>query len=307
MILFVGDTSKDLASAAAKFDPTALLITEPSYYSGTCFTSLGDTSEPKFIKLLQLADSIFYVPFNNSLLKEKTELWLTYASKSKVVHNFIPLKADFNHYNLTDYRKTDDPQLWIAGCSFANGSKLDKPEEQRYGQLVANHIGKDVSHLSEGGSSISYQASQILRSNLQKDDILIWCLTSMGRAFYFQDKLHHIANWYYDENPEFESLYPINNLMNQNNQYRTTLKIKEVQNFAKLVGCQLLISQFYLNTAEDENYIFRYLFNQPEFFPMTYDPITYLDYGSDNKHPGVLQHAEFSAIILNEINKRGIQ
>jgi hypothetical protein len=92
--------------------------------------------------------------------------------------------SEQNFLGLRNFRKTNDPQLWIAGCSFADGAALTD-KKQRWGQVLAKYLNCPASFLSRAGSSIDWIADQILRSDLKSGDTFIWALTGVNRVTWF--------------------------------------------------------------------------------------------------------------------------
>lgn len=95
--------------------------------------------------------------------------------------------SEKNFLGLKDVRKTNDPQLWVAGCSFADGSALTD-KNQRWGQVLAKYLSCPVSFLTKGGSSIDWAADQILRADLRPGDTLVWALTGVNRVTWFDSE-----------------------------------------------------------------------------------------------------------------------
>jgi hypothetical protein len=141
-----------------------------------------------------------YYPMNSfgkSKMKMWTEDYLKAFSHYKPIENFsmdpVPkvLENKSIILKLSDVRKTSQPQLWVSGCSFAAGDGVQS--NQRYGQILSDRLNLPVSFLAESGSSVTWAADQILRSDLRENDILIWGLTSIPRINYFKNnKVHHV-------------------------------------------------------------------------------------------------------------------
>jgi hypothetical protein len=199
-----------LSVIARKADPTATLLTDDlinDISPGTYYASLGDLDNLlNFSKMLRQADLIVYAPpdkWSDSFFgKSKMQLWT--EDYLKAFTHFRPIenlpdrlitKVPENKstiLKLSDVRKTDQPQLWVSGCSYTIGVGVQY--NQRYGQLLADQLNLPVSFLSENGSSITWAADQILRSDLRENDILVWGLTSLPRINYFKNnEVHHVC------------------------------------------------------------------------------------------------------------------
>ena len=196
LILFVGDVNNTTAQAALSYDPTAFLIDHSNYQntftSAVAYTSLGDlpNDSTAIYRLFDQAKQLVYVPESNiwsdgkslevdnvsDSMQGLTEIMLASFFKEKQnVENLDFSKYSPDYYlKLADVRKTNDAQLWISGCS--NSHATGVAESERYGQLIANELGKQVSFLTCPGSSIEWQADQIIRSDIQAGDIVIWGL-----------------------------------------------------------------------------------------------------------------------------------
>ena len=184
--LFVGDVCESLSRAALKHDPTAFLIDHSNYKNFlastitkdiTVYTALGDL--PKnleiFYNIAMLATEIVYAPpakWTDSIAVDPTDPTVCVQGLTEIMLLLISehctvTNLDLCYFNptinpLADLRKTENTQLWFAGCSFTYGVGVDS--SQRYGQLVANHFNLPCSFLSKPGSSIAWAADQILRS-----------------------------------------------------------------------------------------------------------------------------------------------
>jgi len=307
MITFlVGDVTSYLSQEASKYSPDAKLITEKNCNiesDSTYYISIGDfTSRRQFVELLDCADRLIYAPpnmwsdlknNNTSLMKHYTEFHLLVLKNSKIVlgiDHLIPTSIINQMTQLEDTRKTTEPQLWVAGCSITAGDFLEK--DKRYGQLLANKLNLEVSFLAKGGASISWAADQILRSNIQKDDIVVFGLTSLDRFSFFKDqKLHNVNPGYYQMNPEFNNIVNIDMLSHlENSIYHSLTSVHQVINFCNYIGAKLFLVGIFVH--QDHLPYFISLKNYYHIRDYYGDSIetTYLDLAYDGKHPGPLTH-----------------
>jgi hypothetical protein len=205
--------------------------------------------------------------------------------------------------SLSDQRKTDNKQLWVAGCSYANGHGIEK--NQTYGYIIGQELKLPVSFLTEDGSSISWAADQILRSNIKKDDILVWGLTGIGRfPYYDQDKINHVNTKYYDVFPNFNRVVDQRLLVSDHMLYSAITAIEQVINYSNKIGFKLLLTLFPL-TSDLHELFMRYYLNQFDFFVNNYFDAEekFIDYGSDQAHPGPKQHQYYANLILKNLKK----
>lgn len=301
--LLVGDTDESIAVRAQGIDQDAQLVTEQfsSLSDGVYYTSLGDfSSVVKFVDVLDQADVIEYSPptkWSDDNMRYWTEYYLMYFYNRKPVKNFFRDPIDRGFLRLADIRKTESRQLWVAGCSFSDGTGVDKSE--RYGQLIADQLKLPVSFLTARSSSIDWAKDQILRSDIRKGDIVVWGLTSIARfPYYNNDKIEHISLGTYLLNPEFEKVFALDHLIEQNMDYRALTSVDQVVNFCRKVGAQLVICGLLV-----EDYMLKYLYKLPEYLQAinrfgTKEDELYLDLGTDNKHPGPLTHRWYADEII---------
>ena len=323
--LYIGDTVIELAEKAISADPKAFLIDHSNYAEflsnpptegATIYTSLGDL--PKVFEnsnvvhaLFDLADNIYYYPpkiWSYTKMKELTERILQEFSLEKNnVHNLnLPNYTEL-YTKLVDGRQTPDQQLWVAGCSFSHGIGVDPA--QRYGQLIANSLRLPVSFLTAGGSSIPWAVDQIVRSDICAGDIVVLGLTEEFRFPYWTT---NNTVWHIGVNRQNQSdRLPFTNLSSNiidrlitddNCFYQSLIKIHQLVNFCRKLNVKLLI----LGLLSSNRLAF-HLNNIPEFINYTNIKLqnSLADLGTDNIHPGPLQHqlyADFCQAALKKLN-----
>jgi len=324
--ILVGDNTEDLYISAKKIDSNAKRITKKSSprINGVYYITLADfpNDTKKFIDILEKADEIIYSPppiwhdFNgiDSKLQQLTELYLITLKSFKYLNilnvDNIKLPQINKFLELSDARCTNEQQLWIAGCSISHGDGVDK--NQRYGTLLSKKLNLPVSFLTTPGSSIQWAADQILRSDLQANDMLIWGLTSFERyAFYYglfdidffkspmsrYNEILPINILTYENNAKIQNLIPKQTFLYQNAIYHAITNIFQVINHCKKIGVKLylvgILSDLRQYTIDIENYISLYNIHSPVL----------LDKGQDNMHPGPLTHQMYADKILELIQK----
>ena len=306
--LFVGDNTQELADYA-NLHFNSVLITSSNYkqlikqsktqdiVGHTSFSDLGKITktESPFHTLLLAADSIEYCSpekwsdhsdaYQLHSMQRITEYYL--YDINRINKNVTGLTLDhwtnqLNYLNLVDTRRTSEQNLWISGCSISHGVGVTL--DQRYGQLLADSLQLPVSWLTAPGSSIEWAADQILRSDIQKDDILVWGLTTEYRACEWKDgKTYHI-NIYNFEASETGSLPMVSE---ENRLYKALLAINQVENFCNKIGAQLIA--FPIISTESMRL---HLSKNSSYFEIDYQ-LGFSDYGSDGIHPGALQHQKY--------------
>ena len=315
IIVYVGDIDEYLGDLAKKQNPTAQLITNTNYSnlnSGTYYVSIGDLDTlAQFAEVLRQATHIIYAPpahwsdqhKNHSKMQEWTENYLVAFADKKPIEGFtFPCPKDKETMlKLVDTRKTDGRQLWVAGCSFTFGIGVN--DDERYGQLIAAQLELPVSFLAYPGSSLTWAADQILRSDIRTNDVVIWGLTSHERFLYFKNnKITHVTPRTYEVDANLKYLVDISFLDSQQLIYQAVVEIHQVINFCKKIGAQLILAQ--LLGRGMERYLHGYVNYQMLYdqYGRNADDIL-LDLGSDSVHPGPAMHQWYYKQILAKYYK----
>jgi len=338
--IYIGDINEELAVKAKSNDPTAFLIdhsnyeeflTSPPGNNITVYTSPGDL--PKNItviyQLLDLADKIYYYPpatwsdnklidFNN--VTESTQgftefILYEFKQQKNNVYNLdlAPYSTQLDLYaKLVDSRQTDQPQLWVAGCSVSHGVGVDPAH--RYGQLVADDLKLPVTFLTRQGSSVPWAIDQLVRSDLRANDIVILGLTDEFRFPYWtrQNEVWHICP---DYRQNCADRLPFTNLStniidrlitDDNCFYQSIIAIQQLVNFCNKLNVKLLIlgllcsQSLALHLNNIRNFI-----NYKNFKSPPTETMSFTDLGTDNLHPGLRQHilyADFCQTALKQLN-----
>lgn len=207
-------------------------------------------------------------------------------------------------FSLTKFnaRPTSDPVLWTIGCSFTAGDGVEW--EERYGHILSTKLGIPEINLAQSGSSIPWAADQILRSDIKPNDIVVWGLTSLERFEYMADwelTAQTLANGFGLNIPIAESLdYFGSNL----HIVRSLRNILQVINFCKSIGAEL-----YIANLLEITYISVLLSKFDRFIDLTKDckikdVVQFIDYGTDNLHPGPIQHKIYANQIYDFIQQK---
>jgi hypothetical protein len=307
--LFVGDNDEQLAITAQKKDPTAWLIDHNNYENFllinpvkdiTVYTSYSDLpsitpTRAVFFEILKKVDNIFYCPpvkwsdhsdnFSWNGNKSITEyfLCLTALIKNNVNELQLTYCQDFNYLALAELRKTEKRQIWVAGCSIAHGVGVEA--SQKFGTVISNKLNLPVSHLTKGGSSIEWAKDQILRSDIRKNDIVIWGLTSEVRA-----PLAVNGKVSLEKDP--------NILLNETSLYRAVTSVNQVVNFCKKISAQLILLP--IRCSEQ---LQLQIFQLDEYYQLQYCT-QFLDLGTDNLHPGPAQHQEWADVVCQILTEK---
>ena len=206
------------------------------------------------------------------------------------------------YLNLCDKRRSNDRQLWIAGCSFAAGVGVSKV--QRYGNLIADKLNLPVSYLAQGGTSIEWAADQILRSDIRENDIVIWGITGAGRLCFYDERfdiLRHVTVW--DDTWRLDDFIKKKLLVSEHMIYKAVTHIAQVENYLKKISGQWVLIDLPLSGEEHDLQMSEYLSkskNSSKLFDN--DHREFIDRGTDGIHPGPKHHQWYANNILEKYN-----
>jgi hypothetical protein len=252
MILFVSDNSEFIANYTLIHHPESQLLTEQTLYllddvSHSVFhTSLADLSWDHLLDACLKATNIIYRPpveWESDLLKVNTEFFLTnlIINHSKEVNGFIVPSDKYKILGLKNKRNTTDAQLWIVGCSYAAGRGLLSTQD-RYGVILSKKLQMPYCDLSDLGTSICWSADQLLRSDLQPGDIVIWGITGVNRQAYYTNNQQWFASAQsIDELDSANKIFFRRLLLDNNILFEAIKSIKQVVNVCSKLNCKLVI------------------------------------------------------------------
>ena len=301
--IYLGDVGLYLSDLTRSYDENAQLLTVNNFSNlsaGTYYTSVADIGNLFNLGLtLQQADKIVYAPppdgkWTSNNMKKWSEDYLEVFSFRCEVKNYTPPDVTKDHQSilaLVDNRKTDSSQLWACGCSITQGTGVT--ENERYGQLLATFLGLPVSFLSRGGSSICWQADQILRSDIRKGDTVVWGITSDNRyPFYTDNCVKHVRAG---------NLYgcSIDDLDNSNRHYQNLTSVYQVINFCQKIEAKLILvsvlNRNIVHHLNNTNLIMLHNLWGRESWEL------FLDLGTDGEHPGPETHKLYAKEIYKLI------
>lgn len=313
LTLFVGSNESTLAKEAQSANPSAYLINSDNYnqqHNGVCYTSISDLETlGDFASLLRQADTIIYVSApswtKDQKIKKYSErywveeyLYLFSLDPSKKIINapigYSPSNIDLM-LSLNDQRKNNKKHLWVSGCSTSYGLYVHTNE--RYANLLAEKLNIPLSMLAKKGASNPYAADQILRSNIRKNDVVVWGITSHRRATSYDDEradlLHQGLG---SPTKKIDFLSPT--LL-----YASVISVHQVLNFCHKIGAKIILLGIHLDSE-----FACYLKDIPEYVHANgfYGADTkdlYIDLAEDNLHPGPLMHQWYSEKILNKLKE----
>jgi len=292
LILFVGNSDNKSLDTVKITHPDVVSIIDSNQLLildkiNVGYVSICDHDIKDFVSILSAAQEITYVTsdsWDNADAKTITETWVRFFSHIKKVNNIPSYTTTSKILHLEDQRASPSKQLWACGCSFTAGVGLNK--NQRWGQLVADKLNLPVSFLARNGASNPWVADQILRSDIGRDDIVVWALTGIGRLTYFNNDafeflvLQDSSDKLITKKLMASSDYTF---------YLAKLALDQVIKKSKDVGFKLAIVLFPFFTYEQELELFEYL-SQYNFLILGYEVgshgFDFLDLASDNHHAG---------------------
>ena len=324
--LYVGEIGSDLAQQARADSTSAWLINSENYTTflnlskindSVCYTSLGDL--PKnltiFNKIVNYADVIVYSPPKiwsdqkeidlddvTSSIQGLTEFLLHINNKIKqnVTNLNLSTYSDSQYLTLSDVRKHKNTQLWITGCSISHGVGVS--ETEKYGYILGQKLQLPVTYLTGGSTSILWQADQILRSDIVKNDIVVWGLTSENRLSLWSDhnKLIHLTAQPTQtkiQETNFSKKIIDQLLVSKTNFYHAIQSINQVINFCNKIQAKLLI----VGLLSSDN-LTMHLHNTKEYIKYhNINSFDSIDLGTDNTHPGPMQHQLYANFCYSKL------
>lgn len=324
LTIVVGDTTEYLSKYAKNIDSDAYLIDSNNVndtHRGVVYVSLGYVDLKSFINLLfKSSEIIFHPPSENAndlwsdkqtINKKYSMAWFSlYYSVIASNASNIPLHIPFSEENykfkpeVPQRRVSNSSNIWIAGCSTTASVGVDK--DKVYWKSVCKHLNLPAIDLAMGGSSISYASDQLLRADLKKGDKIIWGLTGTERFYWYRNKsIKMINSGYYQSNKEFDKIIPEISLLEDHWTFEALSAIYRVENVCDKIGVDLLLVGLH-NSVE----ISAMLSSRKNFIMIngrsgTDFDSNFLDFGTDDLHPGPLTHEMYSKNILDRIDKLG--
>ena len=201
-----------------------------------------------------------------------------------------------NYKNLSFERITDSPTLWVSGCSLT--AAIGVSQNESYAYLLSQKLNLPLINHAVGGASLFWAIDTLLRSKIKLNDIVVLGITNLHRYEYFEDtnvkslpltypeKLQHVPLEYFDS-----SLHAA----------KCRNAIYHLLNFCNQIGAKLVLA----NLLED-TWMPLFYNDCPNFINFTKDmscegKIKFIDLGTDNSHPGPLQHKKYAEDIFNHL------
>lgn len=221
---------------------------------------------------------------------------LIHTENAKVDPKIIDQIFKFNVNSNLAERTTDEPVLWVAGCSFSSSVGVEPNE--RWGHLVSNHFELPEVNVAQGGSSITFAADQILRSDIKPGDRVCWGLTSIPRVdFIDQQGQYHSSPIKMAHEKNLFKLYTMDYFNSQTQKMQYLKAVKQVVNFCQKIGADLVIANMLCNSRP----VVECLKQLPNYVDLGCDNLSFIDLGTDGQHPGPKQHQQYAKEIIKFI------
>jgi len=223
------------------------------------------------------------------------------AENAKVDPKIIDQIFKWNVDNHLAERTTNDPVLWVAGCSFSSAFGVEPNEG--WGHYVSNHFNLSEVNIAKGGASITFAADQILRSDIRRGDRVIWGLTSVARVdFVTSEGAYDSCGFTVAKERNAFDLYAVDYFDSPTQHIQYLKAVKQVVNFCQKIGADLVLA----NMLCDSKPIINYLKQLPNYVGCCndlglYSKLDFIDLGTDGDHPGPLQHQKYAEQIIKFI------
>lgn len=287
-ILYLTESTFDFRQVNAD----SVLITEYTEDLPSCIyhTSLGDLSVDTIIKLSSQFDVIEFAQqgFDTSsdVYKETLLLYQYLTKQHKKTGKSV---LQFTDHPGIDTR-SDQPILWVFGCSHSHGVGL-LPHELPYGKLLSQDLNLPLKLITKPGSSLHWSYRHLMNSCIQSQDTVIWQLTTPGRVSQFNGlNVEEIVL----SNSKNRKLI---DYMSDNQLYFNHLSLLNTGvRFLRSIGCKFAITAI-CDFGRMYDYVFEYV-KYPEY---CYSYGMQIDHGTDGMHVGPLSHKAIAQCLLNHL------
>jgi hypothetical protein len=266
-------------------DANSILITDNNFEQyvgvpGHFHTSLGDISAGNLLKITDKGCTIIFVDegFEQELeLFNKTKIFLNSIYDLHQVTGYVrPGPCTFAEESVS---RPAEPTLWIFGCSLSAGVGVEKCEV--YSSKLGDTLRLPVTNVVKAGSSTRWSLRQLLHSDLQPDDVVVWQLTTVERS-----TVKHVDTW-----PE--------EVMLKNQSREIILSTTDEQLWFDQIslldyGVQYLRAKrirFYIVSFDSKSTVLDQCLEQYTRYPeYCYASNWQVDLGNDQFHPGSKSH-----------------
>jgi len=259
-----------------------------------------------FVERIELVDFIdqYFNSFDTLDFELKFSIGLLFNELNKVkdkvnnidVFEYIKIK------NLNEVERPSEPTLWISGCSVTFGVGVLK--EQTYGNLIAKKLSMPLINYAFPGTSIFWAVDTLLRSDIKAGDLVILGVTSIARYEYTKD-------WELKSKPcanaTLLKFVDLDYFVSSTHILKCSRHILHLINFCNKIGAKIVVANLL-----DSTWLPIIFDKHPNFINLVYkvddnELVRYIDLGTDNDHPGPLQHQHYADRIFEYINLKESQ
>jgi hypothetical protein len=257
---------------------------------GVYHTSLGDLPVDQIIRLSSQFDIIKFetqgFDLNSTIYKESLALF-QYLNKQDTIHT-LGIQQFTTHPDID--ARLDQPMLWVFGCSHSHGTGL-LPGELTYGHWLSQYLELPLKLITKPGSSLAWSHRHLFNSCVQKQDTVVWQLTTPGRLSKFDGR--HVEEIVLNSSSDRKLIDSITN----EQLYFTQLSLLNTGvKFLQSIGCKFVITSI-SDFGSTYDYVAEYV-KYPEYCS---NYSLHLDFGTDGVHAGPLSHKAIAQRILNHV------
>ena len=225
-------------------------------------------------------------------LYKETALLLNYISNFKRVENYSrgkPLTFTEHPYIK---RHTEDPILWVFGCSHSHGIGL-LASQSKFADILSRELKMPLRLVSKPGTSTHWSLRHLMNAEIQIGDIVVWQITTPNRHSGYENRAikevvlsqstnRHLIEVCTDEQLFFNQLSSLN------------------------VGVQFLRSKNvqFVVTSLDSSLLNELKAEYTKYPEYCYAPEFNVDLGTDGLHYGEMSHKGLAFSLLNHIQYR---
>ena len=298
--LYIGETNRKDIKYYYELDESACNLCIGNYKTalkekstGVFYTALSDFGKRIDIltEICLLFDEIKYRPpavWTKDSVRRSTEQFMEYVI---VARN---MSVKFNG------RKTEEPQIWVSGCSWSSAWGVS--DDERWATLLATKLNMPYTVLAEPGSGNSYQARKLLSADVRENDIVIFQTTTPHREtiIYHNGGQLHVNPNSYVHIPDLHKTYSPDRLDEITLVSNQIKDLRNVINFLEKIKARFMFwnpsAYLRMGTLVVEN--FRY----KEYFYLY--PDLMVDFGTDDEHPGPETHKQYADFVFEKFKQQ---
>jgi hypothetical protein len=258
--------------------------------SGTYHTSLGDLQVDQIIRLSSQFNIIKFemqgFDLGSTVYKESLALF-QYLNKQDTTHT-LDIQQFTTHPDINT--RLDQPMLWVFGCSHSHGTGL-LPKELTYGHWLSQYLKLPLKLITKPGSSLAWSYRHLFNSCVQKQDTVVWQLTTPGRLSRFNGR--HVEEIVLNYSLDRKL---IDSITDEQLYFAHLSLLNTGVKFLQSIGCKFVITSISEFGANYE-YVSEYV----KYSEYCSNYGLHLDNGTDDVHAGPLSHKAIAQRILNHV------